>query len=99
MDEWLLRLQLVDEEARVVCAGLLHRHPALLYAEDGPARVTATVQVLLDATRQRQLLRPWFMQDAQILAIVDRCVRAPCKFWWRLWCSARRRCNAGWRAV
>lgn len=72
MDEWMLRLQLVDEEARAICAGLLHRHPALLYAEDGPARVTATVQVLLDATRQRRLLRPWFMQDAQILAIVDR---------------------------
>ena len=70
VDDWVLCLQLVDEEARAVCAGVLNRNPALLYAD--PHKVTAIVQVLVQATRQRNLLRPWFMQDTQILAIVDR---------------------------
>lgn len=70
VDDWVLCLQLVDEEARAVCSGVLNRNPALLWAD--PHKVTAVVQVLVQATRQRNLLRPWFMQDAQILAIVDR---------------------------
>jgi hypothetical protein len=71
-------LQLVDEEARSVSSGLLNRHPVLLYAD--PHKVTAIVQVLVQATRQRNLMRPWFMQDAQILAIVDRWVALQAAF-------------------
>ncbi|GLC39947.1 hypothetical protein PLESTB_001818600 [Pleodorina starrii] len=70
VEDWLAALHQVDAEARGICSGLLSRHPTLLWKD--AQRTTGVVQALVDATRQRQLLRPYFMQDTHILALVDR---------------------------
>lgn len=53
-----------------MCSGLLSRNPTLLYRD--AVRTTGVVQALVEATRQRHLLRPYHMQDAHVLALVDR---------------------------
>ncbi|EFJ43072.1 hypothetical protein VOLCADRAFT_121463 [Volvox carteri f. nagariensis] len=70
VEDWLAALHQVDAEARGLCSGLLARHPTLLWKD--AQRTTGVVQALLDANRQRQLMRPYFMQDAHVLALVDR---------------------------
>lgn len=57
-----------------MCSGLLSRNPTLLYRD--AVRTTGVVQALVEATRQRHLLRPYHMQDAHVLALVDRCAAA-----------------------
>ncbi|KAG2440422.1 hypothetical protein HYH02_010309 [Chlamydomonas schloesseri] len=70
VEDWLAAMHQVDAEARNLCSGLLSRNPTLLYRD--AARTTGVVQALVEATRQRHLLRPYHMQDAHILALVDR---------------------------
>ncbi|KAG2446246.1 hypothetical protein HXX76_000838 [Chlamydomonas incerta] len=70
VEDWLAAMHQVDAEARNVCSGLLSRHPTLLYRD--ATRTTGVVQALVEATRQRHLLRPYHMQDTHILALVDR---------------------------
>ncbi|GIL64927.1 hypothetical protein Vafri_18770 [Volvox africanus] len=70
VEEWLAALHQVDAEARGLCTDLLTRHPTLLWKD--AQRTTGVVQALVDATRQRQLKRPYFMQDTHVLALVDR---------------------------
>lgn len=70
VEDWLTALHQVDSDTRSVCQGLLARHPDLVWRD--PTKISACVQVLVDATRQRHLLKSWMTTDANILAIADR---------------------------
>ncbi|GFR41425.1 hypothetical protein Agub_g2111 [Astrephomene gubernaculifera] len=70
VEDWLAALHQIDSEARGLCSGLLSRNPTLLWKD--PTRTAGVVQAIVDAIRQKHLLRPYFMQDAHVLALADR---------------------------
>ncbi|KXZ56142.1 hypothetical protein GPECTOR_1g120 [Gonium pectorale] len=70
VEDWLAALHMIDAEARGLCTDLLARHPTLLWKD--PQRTAGVVQALVDATRARELLRPYATQDAHVLALIDR---------------------------